>query len=511
LQGAAENAMLLQAIAKRRRMIHPLLLEINTRCWLRQLSEEQRSTITLENVPEAEIDRWQKLGFTHVWAMGVWTVGPLCRAHALENPNLQKQFAKIIPDWTKHDVTGSPYAIGAYEVPATLGGNRGLKEFRRQLNRRGMKLLLDFVPNHLGLDHPWVTEKPERFVQSATELPGTFSQPTRNGPLWLAHGKDPHFPPWSDTVQLDYRRAETRAAMIELLQSVAAQCDGVRCDMAMLLLNDVFQKTWARFPGMDTMPSREFWSDAIAAVRQTRPDFIFLAEVYWGLEGRLQELGFDYTYAKTVYDRLVDKHYAALQKELLSARPEWLARSAHFLENHDERRAATVFSAEQHRAAAMLMLGLPGMRMIYEGQMRGARIQPPVHLSRWPNEPVDAGISAMYGQMLLTLKDSAVGHGDFQLLSPKSLGEDSSVENFIVVQWQKTPEEFELVVVNLAAQSGRCRVQPAIAGLALHNWETRDLLGSEAAHHHGGDLEGQGIHFALPANGAQLLRFRHAS
>ncbi|HWF19753.1 MAG TPA: alpha-amylase family glycosyl hydrolase [Verrucomicrobiae bacterium] len=488
-------------------MTHPLLYEINTRCWLRQLSEQQGKAVTLGNVPDEEIENWRKLGFTHVWAMGIWTTGPLCRAQALENPHLQERFTKILPGWSKHDVTGSPYAIGSYEVPAFLGGANGLKIFRQQLHAHGMKLLLDFVPNHLGLDHPWVSEKPEMFVQSPTELPGTFSQPTRNGPRWLAHGKDPNFPPWSDTVQLDYRCSETRAAMIELLQSVSAQCDGVRCDMAMLLLNEVFKKNWAHFPEVEDFPASEFWTDAIAAVRQSRPDFIFLAEVYWGLEANLQELGFDYTYAKTVYDRLVDGHSAALQKELLAAKSGWLARSAHFLENHDERRAASVFSNDRHRAAALLMLGLPGMRMIYEGQLRGARIQVPVHLARWPNEPIDEKISAMYGQLLSVLKDSAVGRGDFRILQPENLGDLSVAQNFIVIQWQKTRELFEWVVVNLANEHGQCRLQPAIAELAGHNWEMRDLLGTEIKNFHGGDLEGQGIHLALPAYGAQLLRF----
>ncbi|HZV36886.1 MAG TPA: alpha-amylase family glycosyl hydrolase [Verrucomicrobiae bacterium] len=504
LHGVVESAKFLPAT---RRMIHPLLYEINTRCWLRRLSDEQGRAVTLADVPEEEIGRWQNLGFTHVWAMGVWTTGPRARAQALENPAFQKHLAEILPGWTKRDVPGSPYAIGAYEIPALLGGSEGLKIFRRQLHARGMKLLLDFVPNHLGLDHPWVSEKPERFVQSDRELPGTFLQQTREGVRRLAHGRDPNFAPWSDTVQLDYRRTETRAAMIEVLQSVAAQSDGVQCDMAMLLLNDIFRNTWAHFPEPEPMPAQEFWKDAIGVVRKSRPDFIFLAEVYWGLEARLQELGFDYTYGKTVYDRLVDRHYAALHAELLAARPDWLSRCVHFLENHDERRAASVFSPEEHRAAALLMLGLPGARMIYEGQLRGAKIRTSVHLSRWPNEPVDAQISAMYKQMLLALKGSAVGHGDFRLLATESSSENLGAENFVVVQWQNAPDEFELVVVNLCERVGECRARPVIKGLGLGNWQMRDLLGSEIGHHHGGDLEGQGIQFALPAHGGQLLHF----
>src|SRR5262249_55782086 len=162
--------------------------------------------------------------------------------------------------------------------------------------QKGFKLILDFVPNHLGLDHPWLKEQPDVFVQSPSEAPGTFRQETKSGVRWLANGKDPYFPPWTDTVQIDYRRGAARAAMTGLLQSVADRCDGVRCDMAMLLLNDIFPKTWAHMPVSIPPPATEFWADAITAVKKAHPGFLFLAEAYWNLEGRLQSQGFDYTY-----------------------------------------------------------------------------------------------------------------------------------------------------------------------------------------------------------------------
>ena len=128
--------------------------------------------------------------------------------------------------------------------------------------------------------------------------PGTYlEQDRRRTALAGTRQKDPNFPPWADNVQLDYRRPDTRAAVTELLQSVADRCDGVRCDMAMLLLNEIFAKTWAHIPAAAPAPTTEFWADAIP-VREKRqhPDFLFLAEAYWNLEARLQSLGFDYTY-----------------------------------------------------------------------------------------------------------------------------------------------------------------------------------------------------------------------
>jgi glycosidase len=225
-------------------MSHPLLYEVNARCWLRALSQKSGTAVTLANVPDSEIAGWQKLGFTHIWLMGVWTTGPRSRAEALKSPELRRAYDEVLPGWTEADVAGSPYAIGDYQVPPALGGEAGLKEFREKLRRQGLKLVLDFVPNHVGLDHPWVRQRPEFFVQSLAPAPGAFAQETGAEVRWLAHGKDPYFAPWTDTVQLDYRCAATRAAMTQLLQSIARRCDGVRCDMAMLVLSDVFAKTW---------------------------------------------------------------------------------------------------------------------------------------------------------------------------------------------------------------------------------------------------------------------------
>src|SRR5215216_4380053 len=224
-------------------MAHPLLYEINTRCWLRGLGRRYDRAIGLGDVPPAEFERWQRLGFTHVWLMGVWTSGARSRAEALNNEELARAYARLLPDWRAEDVGGSPYAIAYYEVPPELGGETGLAQFRRDLHQRGLRLVLDFVPNHVGLDHPWVKGQPELFVQHAERFADTFPEDTKDGQRWLAHGKDPFFSGWTDTVQLDYRLARTRAAMLEQLELVAAKCDGVRCDMAMLILNEVFAKT----------------------------------------------------------------------------------------------------------------------------------------------------------------------------------------------------------------------------------------------------------------------------
>jgi hypothetical protein len=418
----------------------PLVYEINTRCWLHDLSAAAGLSpagqagipppVTLATVPDDQFTHWQRLGFTHLWLMGVWQCGPVL---ATDDP----------------DAAPSPYAITRYTVPSALGGNSGLAKFRDRLHAHGMKLLLDFVPNHTSCLHPWVHSHPDRYIHSLPSRPECF----RAGRQWIAHGKDPYFSAWADTAQLDYRNAATRAAMTGELTALAAQCDGVRCDMSMLLLNDVFARTWNAFPSPPNAPQTEFWSDAIACIRQSHRDFLFLAEAYWDREQDLLNLGFDYAYDKRVYDHLIARNPRALIEHLRSKGPQFLARTTHFLENHDEPPIASLLSFEEHRVAALLILALPGMRLLHEGQLTGATIRTGVHRRRRPSEPVQVAIQQWYEQLLTTLKDSAVGRGDFELLP-------NTPENVIAIRWQNEPGNFDLVLVNLGPAFRRFVLPP---------------------------------------------------
>lgn len=490
-------------------MPHPLLYEINTRCWLRELSEAHGRPITLGEVPDSEFLTWQGVGFTHIWLMGVWAGGPRVRAQALDNPDLRKAYSEALSDWTEADVAASPYAIAAYRVPAALGSNDGLAKFRRKLRSFGLKLMLDFVPNHLGLDHSWVKERPNLFVQAARLEPGTFCQETAFGTRYLAHGKDPNWPAWADTVQVDYRRADARTAMTALLKEIAQQCDGVRCDMAMLLLNDVFAGTWKHLPIVESAPTAEFWTEAITATRQLHPEFLFLAEVYWGLEPRLQALGFDYTYDKELYDKLVLQEAGAVQRHLLGMPWDRLAASAHFLENHDEPRIASILNTAEHRAAALVILGLPGMRFLHEGQLSGLRRRLPVQLARRAREPDEGEIRTMYQHLLRALPRSAVGQGRADLLQPgRAWADNPTAQNFILVQWHATASDFDLVAVNLAPHAGQCFAPVKLPDVSAGSWTVTDRVGKDQFVRDGQDLRKRGLYLDLPAHGAQLLHFR---
>jgi glycosidase len=379
-------------------MDHPLVLELNTRCWLGELSAAAGHALTLATVPEAEFVSWKNCGFTHIWLMGVWTTGPKTRDAARARPELRELHEEAFGTDGNDCLGASPYAVADYTVAKSLGGPAALKEFRKKLRQHGIGLILDFVPNHVGLDHPWIEARTSLFLRSAAAKPEMFPLAGREGTVWVAHGKDPYFPAWDDTAQLDYRNPATRMAMIEVLQAVANQCDGVRCDMAMLLLNDVFERTWRDFPSAEQPPAGEFWAGAIAAVKRTHPKFLFIAEAYWNLEPRLHALGFDYVYDKTFYDCLTRRDFASLEAHVKSAGLGF--NPVRFLENHDEQRIASILSVPEHKAAAIFLLNQPGLRLVHDGQLIGRKRRAPAQFMRYWPEPPDPEISEFYRKLL---------------------------------------------------------------------------------------------------------------
>ena len=269
------------------KIIHPSLYQINTRVWLTSLSETLGRPAQIDDIPDAALDRLAALGFDWIWLLSVWQTGASAQAISRANPGWRREFEETLPDLKEEDIAGSGFAIQNYAAHRDLGGNEALAGLRQRLQRRGLKLMLDFVPNHMAPDHPWVDEHPDYFVAGTEELLAREPQnyvwvKRKSGDLILAYGRDPYFPGWPDTLQIDYSHPAAQEAMIGELEKIASQCDGLRCDMAMLLLPEVFERTWGRKP-------TPFWPAAIQRVREQVPDFCFMAEVYWDLEWTLQQ------------------------------------------------------------------------------------------------------------------------------------------------------------------------------------------------------------------------------
>jgi len=473
---------------------YPFVYEINAWVWLHELARREAAPIHLGIVPDREWDTIAELGFDAVWLMGVWDRSPGGVAVALANPGLVDSFRQALPDYRPEDVVGSPYCIRRYVVDERLGGADGLAAARAALAVRGLDLILDFVPNHVAPDHPWAEAHPDYFVLGDEEdVARDAASFIRVGGQVLANGRDPFFPAWPDVVQLNAFSRTLRTAVVETLLDVAGRCDGVRCDMAMLFLNDVFERTWGERVGPPQ--AEEYWDVVIGAVSAAYPDFVFLAEAYWDLEWTLRQHGFRFCYDKRLYDRLVDEGADDVRGHLSGdvAYQEGLVR---FVENHDEPRAAATFTPQKARAAAVATLSQTGARLVHEGQLEGRQVRLPVFLGRRPEEPPDEDLRAFYRRLLAALGDDVFRHGAWQLAETRGWPGDERWRSLVAWTWDGGSRW--LVVVNLGDTTA--------AGLAAVPWDDvrgRDWLLRDTTNDvelvRGGDDLRDGLYVELPS------------
>jgi hypothetical protein len=478
----------------------PVVYEVDTWPWLSDLHRRLGAAVTLADLPAEVWDDVAPPGTDAVWLMGVWERSPAGRAIAQQDAGLQRAFRAALPDLAPEDVQGSPYCVRRYVVDARLGGPAGLAAARAQLARRGLRLLLDFVPNHVAPDHPAVTAHPEWFVR------GTAQQRLAEPDAWfdlggrvLAHGRDPYFPPWTDVVQLNAFDPGLRQAAAEALGDILDQCDGVRCDMAMLVTNEVFARTWGRHVG--AAPAEEFWPRVIGQVRQRHANAVLVAEAYWDMEWTLQQQGFDFCYDKRLYDRLAHDSADAVRKHL-GAGIRYQKGLVRFIENHDEPRAAAALPGGRDRAAAVAVATLPGATLWHDGQFEGRRVQLPVFLARRPDEPPDGELRRFYHRLIGVA--GGLRHGAWTLLDCHGWPDNRTSDQLLAWAWHADLPH-HAVVVNLAAQPSQGRVLLPWPGLRGRPWRLTDLLDDRAFDRAGDELVDAGLYVDLPPWGAHVL------
>ncbi|MHA1679478.1 MAG: alpha-amylase family glycosyl hydrolase [Promethearchaeota archaeon] len=448
---------------------NPTVLEINTWPWLDALSRAHGEDIGLENVPERVIDDIA-MKFDAIWLMGVWMRSPGGARIAANHPGLQGDFREALHDYTPGDVTGSPYAVKDYLIEPKIGGHEGFIAISDALRSRGVRLILDFVPNHVAVDHPWARLHPEYFIHGTRDnLDNSPDYYIEVSGSVIAHGRDPFFPPWTDTLQLNAFSRAYRSAAINTLSLMAKHCDGVRCDMAMLLSTGVFQRTWGYRAGEP--PGVEFWREVISAVKARTPDFKFFGEVYWDMEWELQQQGFDFCYDKRLYDRLLHDSPGSIRGHL-HAELSYQSKLIRFIENHDEPRAVTSLGREKSMAAAAIILGLPGARLVHDGQQEGRRIKLPVQLGRFPDEPVDAGIVKYYDWLLDAWHLNCNRGGKWMLRATRGIpGNDPEQNPVIAYSWRQAGRE-SITVVNYSGM--RFKILLPSSQFKTNGWELAD-------------------------------------
>jgi len=482
---------------------NPLIYEINTWVWLHDLSLQEKRTVTLSSVPSKVWDELADLKFNAIWFMGVWERSPAGIAISNHHSGNLADFHKALPDFTPEDNVGSPYCVRRFVVDEHLGGPEGLAIARQELANRGINLILDFVPNHLAHDHPWVTEHPEFFIQGTEEDlkrdPITF---VKVGNAIFACGKDPFFPAWQDVLQVNAFNGGLRNAIRETILDIASQCDGLRCDMAMLVMNDIFERTWGERAG--TPQPKVYWTELIGAVKSVNLHFLFIAEAYWDLEWQLQQQGFDFCYDKRLYDLLAQGSTVNINLHL-KADPLYQSKLVRFIENHDEPRVLSLFREERKKAAALVIATLPGARLFHEGQLDGRIVKLPVFLRRRPWEVTKPEIRDFYKRVFEVVSRPIFHSGTWRLCDCLGWTDNSSFQNLLAWSW-KIENEFLLIVVNYCGNESQGKVRLPYEELEGLQWRLDDSLSGEQYNRDGDEMTGPGLYVGLKPWGFHFFR-----
>ena len=473
---------------------HPILYEISTRPWLYELSQKYGKSITrLRDIPLAEFDKLKNNNVEIVWMMGVWKLG----SYGL-NFDKNQDYSSVLPGWTSDDVIGSPYAITEYTCNPDIGTDEDLIWLRQQLNLKGMKLMLDFVPNHSAVDAPTATSNPRLYMRA----PNGKSDPKRYTDSGLAYGKDPYFDPWRDVIQWNYWESQTRTLMKDNLLTVLKYADGARCDMAHLLLNDVFGKTWKEELDANgyTRPNQEFWEYAFREVKTRYPNAILLAEVYeeWQIE-LLHKLGFTYCYDKLLLDKLEKGAYEVNDYIHYKGEQYW-GHVAHFVENHDENRAVFNMGGniEKAKAAGTIAATIGGMIFFNHGQWSGLRNKLDVHLRRGASESEDSSVAKYYDTLTKIIAEPAFKGSNYYFVWNMS---GDKARDFIAYIRDKY-----LVVVNYSSYYG-CAEVPIynVGGSGMVN--IREMISGSIYYRNADTMRGVGLTVCLKSYQAQIFKY----
>lgn len=437
-------------------MSNPILLEISTRPFLQILSEKYSRPINkIIDIPESVFDEWKQMGFEWIWMMGIWELGQYGLNLDRTSPKKKSDYDKLLPDWTSDDVIGSPYSIVSYTINPELGKEEDIAWLRKQLNQRGMKLMLDFVPNHTAIDSIELTKEKKRDFyihfpdnMSLSEAHMTEEQFNQKyGPNKIAYGcastnwkplneteaetVNLSLKPWIDVAQLNYMNPELRKSRIEILLKIASQSDGIRCDVADIIFNRFFWKKW-QFELENTgykLLKTEFWEDAISQVKSKFNNCVFLAEANYDYNESFKKCGFDYVYERLIIREIEKKDSVNLSQIKKVINDPDVGRYAHTIENHDEKRSIETCSNNplKEHSAAVLSLTLPGIHFVNQDQWCGYKREIGVQLRRAVKEKPNEEFVTFYRKLFDILKLDVLKNGKFSVNDEKCFSHQSDI------------------------------------------------------------------------------------
>src|SRR5271170_1407723 len=394
-------------------MPNVVLIAKSTFVWLHQLSLQYGRSITrLDQIPDEELDKLRDRGMNGLWLIGMW-----------ERSRASKTIKRLCG---QPDAVASAYSLFSYDVAADLGGEAAYVNLRDRAFARGIRLASDMVPNHMGIDSPWVIERPEWFLKrpdspypvyrfegpdlssdgsveikiedhyyEQTDAAVVFRRrDNRTGHIdYIYHGNDGTSFPWNDTAQLNYLSAVVREQVIRTILKVARLFPIIRFDAAMTLARRHVQRLWFPVPGsggaipsraeysmtqaeFDALMPHEFWRDVVDRVAAEVPGTLLLAEAFWLMEGYfVRTLGMHRVYNSAFMVMLRDEDnakYRSVLKNTLEFDPDIMKRYVNFMSNPDERTAIDQFgTGDKYFGVATMMATLPGLPMFGHGQVEG--------------------------------------------------------------------------------------------------------------------------------------------
>ena len=396
---------------------YPSLYQLNTRVWLRRLSRERDKRVTLAEIDDATIDGFARQGFDWIWLLSVWRTGPAGRAVSRSRPEWRAEFSAVLPDLEEDDICGSGFAITGYTVSDEIGGEAALAQFRERLARRDIKLMLDFVPNHTAPDHPWVKSNPDYYVQGGEEQIGGAPQnymrvDTDRGPQILAHGRDPNYPGWPDTLQLDY-------ANPQLQNGANRRIDRHRGQMRRRSLRHGdagsargFPAHLGRRPG--ALLGRRRRRRCAARIRPSPSWRRSIGTSNGRCSSRASTIATTRGSMIGCSPAMSDPSattFAPVSTTRTSSPDSWRTTTSPAPRPHSNGRSI----ARRRRSLSCRLGCVFSIRASFEG----ARVRVPAHLCRGPAEPSDQETAAFYGKLLLMLKDTdAFRNGDWSQIDP---------------------------------------------------------------------------------------------
>ena len=414
-------------------MPNVVLMAKSTYVWLEQLSKKyQRHIHRLDQIPDEELQILATRGITGLWLIGLW-----------ERSVASRTIKRLRGH---HDAVASAYSLKSYDIAEDLGGWLSYNDLKQRAAAHGLRLASDMVPNHMGLDSPWVVEHPDWFIsrwdspypsysfdgpdlstdsrveikiedhyydQSDAAVAFRLRHHASGETRYVYHGNDGTSFAWNDTAQLDYSKAYVREHVIQVILHVARLFPIIRFDAAMVLAKRHVQRLWFPLPGAGgSIPSRaesamsqeefnalmphEFWREVVDRVAAEVPGTLLLAEAFWLLEGYfVRTLGMHRVYNSAFMNMLRDEENAKFRsylKKTLEFDPDIMKRYVNFMSNPDERTAIDQFgSGDKYFGVCTLLATLPGLPMFGHGQIEGYTERygmefKTAKMDEWPNE-----------------------------------------------------------------------------------------------------------------------------